>query len=68
MAVRTGPDRLMTRAWQAPLRLTEQDAPLVATEAELRNINLVTVVLLPFGVLAIGIFVWWRNRERETAR
>lgn len=41
-----------------------QDAPVFAPEQTLRNIWLVTVVLLPFGILAIGLLVWWNNRER----
>ncbi|MFN8449705.1 MAG: Gldg family protein [Anaerolineae bacterium] len=41
-----------------------QDAPIIASEQDLRNINFITIVLLPFGVLAIGVLVWWNNRER----
>jgi hypothetical protein len=47
---------------QTPVR--PQDAPVFASDAVLRNINLLTLILLPFGVLAIGILVWWNNRER----
>lgn len=42
----------------------EQDAPVFASQQQLRNINFATMVLLPFGVLALGIVVWWNNRER----
>ncbi|NWG18529.1 MAG: Gldg family protein [Chloroflexi bacterium] len=41
-----------------------QDVPVFATDQELRNINLMTLIVLPFGVLAIGFIVWWNNRER----
>ncbi len=41
-----------------------QDTPLFADQQTLRNINFITIVLLPFGVLLIGILVWWTNRER----
>lgn len=41
-----------------------QDQPLFADAQVLRNINFITVILLPFGVLIIGLLVWWNNRER----
>lgn len=41
-----------------------QDAPLFAADQELRNINFITIIVLPFGVLGIGLLVWWNNRER----
>jgi len=41
-----------------------QDAPVFANDQVLRNINLVTIFILPFGVLAIGFLVWWNTRER----
>jgi ABC-type uncharacterized transport system involved in gliding motility auxiliary subunit len=45
-----------------------QDQPVVVSTSEVRTINLVTLVLLPFGVLALGIIVWWTGRERARAR
>jgi hypothetical protein len=42
--------------------------PIFAQDGELRTINLLTIILLPFGVLGIGLLVWWRGREREVAR
>ena len=33
----------------------------------LRTINFITVILLPFGMLALGVLVWWNNRERGRA-
>jgi len=41
-----------------------QDQPIFADAQSLRNINFITIVILPFGVLAIGVLVWWNNRER----
>lgn len=41
-----------------------QDTPIFADQQTLRYINFVTIVLLPFGVLFIGVLVWWANRER----
>lgn len=41
-----------------------QDAPIFADEQAIRNINFVSLILLPFGVLALGLFVWYSNRER----
>jgi hypothetical protein len=44
-----------------------QDVPVFADQQTLRNINFITVILLPFGVLAIGALVWWFSRERGAA-
>ncbi|MEO8396649.1 MAG: Gldg family protein [Chloroflexota bacterium] len=41
-----------------------QDQPLYADDQTLRNINFITIVILPFGILGIGLLVWWNNRER----
>lgn len=41
-----------------------QDAPVFASDQTLRGIQLFTLFLLPFGVLAIGFLVWWNNRSR----
>jgi hypothetical protein len=41
-----------------------QDTPVFANDQTIRNITLLTVFVLPFGVLFIGLFVWWSNRER----
>ncbi|MBI5669630.1 MAG: GldG family protein [Chloroflexi bacterium] len=41
-----------------------QDTPVFASDQTLRGIQLLTLFLLPFGVLAIGFFVWWNNRSR----
>lgn len=40
-----------------------QDAPLFADAQTIALINVITSLLLPFGVLAIGALVWYRNRE-----
>ncbi len=41
-----------------------QDQPIFADAQSLRNISLLSMIVLPFGVLAIGLLVWWNNRER----
>ncbi len=41
-----------------------QDAPVFATDQVIRNITLVSIFVVPFSVLAIGLLVWWNNRER----
>jgi hypothetical protein len=52
---------------RVPIQPRPQDQPLAASPEELSNINFLTVILMPFGVLALGIYVWWRNRERAAA-
>lgn len=42
----------------------DQDTAVFADSQMLRNINLLTIFVLPFGVLGIGFLVWWSNRER----
>lgn len=44
-----------------------QDAPIFVDAQQSRTINFVTIILLPFGVLFTGVYVWWRNRERGAA-
>ncbi len=44
-----------------------QDTPVFADQQTIRNINFITVILLPFGVLALGALVWWFGRERGAA-
>jgi hypothetical protein len=41
-----------------------QDTPVFANDQVIRNVNLLTIFILPFGVLAIGFLVWWNTRER----
>jgi hypothetical protein len=41
-----------------------QDAPVVANDQILRNVGLLTIFVIPFGVLIVGILVWWNTRER----
>ncbi len=40
-----------------------QDAPILADAQSVALINVITTLLLPFGVLAIGALVWFNNRE-----
>ena len=41
-----------------------QDTPVFMSEQAGRNINLITVIVLPFGALLLGIWVWWNGREK----
>ncbi len=43
-----------------------QDQPIVMDSQMSRTINFVIIILLPFGVLLIGILVWWTGREKRT--
>jgi hypothetical protein len=43
-----------------------QDTPVFANDQVIRNIGLLTIFVLPFGILAIGFLVWWNTRERST--
>ncbi|MBI1279622.1 MAG: hypothetical protein GC179_15955 [Anaerolineaceae bacterium] len=42
-----------------------QDQPIVMDSQTSRTINFVILILLPFGVLIIGILVWWTGREKR---
>jgi ABC-type uncharacterized transport system involved in gliding motility auxiliary subunit len=44
-----------------------QDLPIFADAQTTRNMQLLTLVVIPFGILLIGVFVWWNNRERQRA-
>ena len=56
-------------AGQVPITTSfrPQDTPVFATEDVVRNINLITVFVIPFGVLLLGVLVWWLNREVRPA-
>lgn len=41
-----------------------QNTPIFADAAQTRTINLVTLYVLPFGVLLLGVWVWWSRREK----
>jgi len=43
-----------------------QDQPIVMDAQMSRTVNFVIIILLPFGVLLIGILVWWNGREKRT--
>ena len=40
-----------------------QDEALIADQQTVSFINLLTIFLLPFGILAMGALVWWNSRE-----
>lgn len=42
-----------------------QDTPLIADNQQLGFVNFVSLILIPFGVLATGIMVWLANREHR---
>lgn len=41
------------------------DAPVFVTDSDRSFMGFVAIVLLPFGVLGVGIFQWWLRRERR---
>lgn len=43
------------------------DTPIFADQQTLRNISFLIVIAIPFGVLSLGAYVWWSNRERRKA-
>ncbi len=44
-----------------------QDQPIVMDSQMARTVNFVLIILLPFGILLIGIIVWWTGREKRTS-
>lgn len=57
-------DEHFTNIEQVPRAQRAQDLPISATSQDLSTINFITVIALPFGILALGLFVWWTGRER----
>ncbi|MFN8378347.1 MAG: GldG family protein [Anaerolineae bacterium] len=43
------------------------DVPIYADTQSLRTISFVTLYLLPFGILLLGVGVWWVGRSRRRA-
>ncbi len=41
-----------------------QDLPISADVGTLNNIRILTVFVVPFGILLVGMWVWWSNREK----
>jgi hypothetical protein len=64
----TGFDEFFSGVPQLATQFQPQDQPIFALDQEVRNINFITIILLPFGVLGIGLWVWWNNRERDPNR
>jgi ABC-type uncharacterized transport system involved in gliding motility auxiliary subunit len=56
-------DDFFTRIPAVTRETTPQDTPIFASEQQLTTINFVTVILIPFGILAIGVYVWWSRRN-----
>lgn len=44
-----------------------QSSPVIGDDIALLNIRNMSVLFLPFGVLALGVAVWWSRRERRDA-
>lgn len=40
-----------------------QDTPIFFDQQTGNYINLISIFIIPFGILAIGLLVWWNNRE-----
>ena len=40
-----------------------EDTPVSMDRQTAGTVNFITIVLLPFGILAVGLLVWWNNRE-----
>ena len=40
-----------------------QDTPIFIEQQTGSYINLISVFVIPFGILALGLLVWWRSRE-----
>lgn len=57
-------DEFFNQIPQLAVENRPEDAPIFVSAEANRNINLLTVVIMPFGVLLIGFLVWWNNRER----
>lgn len=51
---------------QSPQR--PQDTPIFVDQQTAALVNLLTIFVLPFGVLFIGAVVWWNSRPRPTER
>ncbi|RMG80764.1 MAG: hypothetical protein D6712_17475, partial [Chloroflexi bacterium] len=64
LAWTTGFDSFASQISQVQLGTRVEDTPIFATPSDLSTISFITVILLPFGTLLIGVWVWWRNRER----
>lgn len=43
------------------------EQPLLATDQQLATLTYFSVLLLPFGVLFVGVYMWWSRRQRSTA-
>jgi hypothetical protein len=58
-------DEFATTIPQFTPQQTEQDLPLFAQPQTLSTINFITVIVMPFGVLLLGFFIWQSNRSRS---
>lgn len=61
----TGFDQFITQVPQVTTQARPEDTPIFVDQQTSWMINFVVIILLPFGVLGIGMLVWWNNRERS---
>lgn len=55
------------RAISSVTLVAPQTIPLFLLPEQINVINIVSTLVLPFGVLGIGFLMWWLRREREAA-
>ncbi|MCA0454498.1 MAG: GldG family protein [Chloroflexi bacterium] len=56
-----------TKIPQVAAQERPEDTPIVVAPEFGRTANFITLILLPFGILLIGIAVWWFSREKRTS-
>jgi len=60
-------DEFFNQIQQLDTQQRPQDAPVFVDSQTSRNVNFLVIILMPFGILAIGFLVWWFNREPARA-
>ncbi len=60
-------DNFFSKIPQLQTAQKPQDQPIVMDSQMARTVNFGLIILLPFGVLLIGIIVWWTGREKRMA-
>lgn len=57
-------EEFFTKIPQLDAETKPQDTPIYIDAQTSRNINFLTIIVIPFGILLVGIFVWWNGREK----
>ncbi|MCB9450560.1 MAG: Gldg family protein [Anaerolineaceae bacterium] len=65
LAWATNFDQFITQVPQVTTQTRPEDTPIFVDQQTSWMINFIVIILLPFGVLGLGILVWWNNRERS---